>query len=308
MRYPSIVIMIPYFGPWPDWINLFVESCARNPTIHWIIFTDNAPPENIAPNVRYFISSLDDYCAEISRKLNVRFRPQSAYKLCDARPMLGYVHGELIRDYDFYGYGDLDLVYGNIREALPNSLLKNSDVVSCHSFLLSGHLALFRNTFRMRNSFRFIPKWKRQLSAPQHVALDESHYSKIFRKSGKRPRLYRRLLSPLFPSRRSAFIEQFTTPMMPYPWINSSSRQPARWFWKDGCVTNEQDGDRSFIYLHFMNWRHARYAAKNAQDAGSWSTLQSVLHGEWQKAVQNGFSISRDGICPLNSDTCANAP
>lgn len=44
-----IVILIPYFGRWPDWFPLYLESCRANPSVDSIFFTDCAVPDNPPP-------------------------------------------------------------------------------------------------------------------------------------------------------------------------------------------------------------------------------------------------------------------
>lgn len=37
---PWLILLMPYFGRWPEWINLFVESCKGNPGVRWRFYTD----------------------------------------------------------------------------------------------------------------------------------------------------------------------------------------------------------------------------------------------------------------------------
>nr|WP_143096728.1 DUF6625 family protein [Prevotella sp. tf2-5] len=61
------------------------------------------------------------------------------YKLCEYKQAYGYILHDYIKDYDFWGFGDLDLVYGDIRSFLTDSVLK-------YKFLLGwGHLTLLHN-------------------------------------------------------------------------------------------------------------------------------------------------------------------
>ena len=80
---PWLIMLIPYFGRWPEWINLFVESCKWNPSVRWKIYTDCGEPENKADNVDYTHLSFDDYKALVRQRLGVVFHPTDAYKLCD---------------------------------------------------------------------------------------------------------------------------------------------------------------------------------------------------------------------------------
>ena len=60
-------------------------------------------------------------------------------KLCEYKQAYGYILKDYIKGYDFWGYGDLDLVYGDIRHFLTDNVLTRQ-------FLLGwGHLTLLRN-------------------------------------------------------------------------------------------------------------------------------------------------------------------
>lgn len=37
----KICLIIPYFGEFKNYFQLFLNSCANNPTINWLIFTDS---------------------------------------------------------------------------------------------------------------------------------------------------------------------------------------------------------------------------------------------------------------------------
>ncbi|WP_420882928.1 DUF6625 family protein [Zooshikella ganghwensis] len=43
MSLKTIAIIIPYFGQWPEWIDLYIESCKHNPSIDWLLFSDCPP-------------------------------------------------------------------------------------------------------------------------------------------------------------------------------------------------------------------------------------------------------------------------
>ena len=155
-------MLMPYFGGWPEWIKFYFKTCETNNTIDFVFFTDCEIPRNIPNNMKFIKISFYDYKMMFSRKLNINVEKITPYKICDFRPMFGFVHNDIIDGYDFFGYGDIDVVYGNLRKFLNEDVLKNK-VISTHSDRLSGHFALIENSEKYRNAFFNIPNWKKIL-------------------------------------------------------------------------------------------------------------------------------------------------
>ncbi len=78
----------------------------------------------------------------MSDRLGISFCPDNPYKLCDLRPFYGYVHKDLLETYDFWGFGDLDLLWGDIKKFCADKILDRKDVFSTHADRVSGHFAL----------------------------------------------------------------------------------------------------------------------------------------------------------------------
>ncbi|MBN46578.1 MULTISPECIES: DUF6625 family protein [unclassified Methylophaga] len=301
MKQPTIVIVIPYFGQWPEWFELYLESCSRNPGIHWLFYTDCGEPINQCSNVSYVPMTFEEYKRLVSDRLAIHFNPTSPYKLCDLKPALGFIHESDIKDYDFFAIGDIDIIYGQIRSFITDDLLRKYDVIGTHNRRLSGHFAIFRNTDKYRQAFRKIPDWQKLMEMDEHLGLDESKFSKLFVRHKNHPLWLRKLWSFSSPyQRRVLYKEQFSTVLSPIKWLDGSSDHPQQWFWKDGHLTNDRD-NREFMYLHFMNWKSNRWLPKNLRDApAAWSSLDKLVQIDINQARQNGFQISPQGFTPIN--------
>jgi len=161
----KICILIPYFGKWPDWFSYFLKSCSYNPDIDWYFFSDagNLPIQN--KNLFLVQMTLNDFNILASRKLQHHINIKYPYKLCDIKPAYGRIFEEFVKQYDFWGYGDLDLLYGNIRQFLNQEILSSFDIISCHSEFVSGHLCFLRNSPEILDLYR-----------------EGDHYKSVFRK------------------------------------------------------------------------------------------------------------------------------
>ena len=172
MTLSSIKIIIPYFGQWPEWINLFMQSCEYNPSIDWLFITDCGFPDIQPVNTQFMETSFDEYKAQISTKLHIDFSRATPYKLCDLKPAYGLIHQKHLQRYDFFGFGDMDLIYGNLRHFLTEDILRRHQLISTHNNRISGHIFLLRNNHRMISAFRQIHDWKNLFENPEHLSLD----------------------------------------------------------------------------------------------------------------------------------------
>jgi hypothetical protein len=142
----KVLIIIPHFGNWPPWFAYFLQTCEANPAFSWLIYSDCKKPETSPVNVKFIHKSLADFNHLASQKLNIKINISNPYKICDLRPSFGEIFNNYIEGFDFWGYSDLDLFYGNIKQFLTDEILFNHDLISIRKDYFSGHFALYRNT------------------------------------------------------------------------------------------------------------------------------------------------------------------
>jgi hypothetical protein len=259
----QLIVLIPYFGQWPFWMGFFLESCRTNPSITWRLFTDCGIPEDRPDNVQIESMSFDDYKQKVSKALHINFNPQSPYKLCDIKPALGLIHQEEIKAFDFWAFGDLDLVYGDLKVYLTEERLK-FDLISSHRKRVSGHLCLIRNTESMNTIFKKIKHWQAKFENQEHLAFDEKDFSRLFIRRKHWPRwarLIRYFYKPLL--RKAYFQEAYTTnkgTQSTIPWVDGSFDFPKAWVWNNGTISS-LNSPMEIPYLHFMYWKRFWTAA-----------------------------------------------
>lgn len=256
VKTPSIIIIIPYFGKWPFWMPFFIESCRANPNINWLLLGDCAVLEDLPNNVEQRFFAFVDYCAFVSECLGINFNPSNPYKLCDLKPALGFIHAEDVAGYDFWGFSDLDLIYGDLRSYFSDERLRKYKVLSTHERRISGHFCLLRNEPELNSLFWKIPDFVRRAEDPKNHALDEGGFSRIFLWRKNFPKPLFELVGLFNRWRRVAeFEEAFSTPNGIRPWTDGTQDYPAYWVWRNGRLQNAKDGDRQFPYLHFLVWK-----------------------------------------------------
>ncbi|MFY9820722.1 MAG: DUF6625 family protein [Thermoanaerobaculia bacterium] len=299
---PWLIMLIPYFGRWPQWINLFIESCKWNPSIRWRLYTDCGEPANKADNVDCVHLSFAEYKGLVRERLGIAFDPPAPYKLCDLKPCLGHIHERDAAGFRFFGYGDIDVIYGNIRSFYTDDVLAGVNVLSTHPERLSGHFAVLRNTRAFRRAFECIPNYQTLLEQPHYANMDEGSFTSVFSPSAAEELHGLRMDDHLDPCRSGLlFVERNSTVLSPRGWHDGTMSYPQRWFWRRGRLTNERDADREFLYLHFMRWQSGRWMSDPPLPGeAAWLSLERIIHVDWRRAATEGFCISPAGFTQIS--------
>lgn len=143
----SICLVIPYFGKFPDYFSLWLKSVRENPSIDFLLLTDNEV-NDFPQNVNIVYKKFDDLQVFIQNKFDFPIVLKEPYELCKYKPAYGYIFKEYLEKYDFWGYCDMDLIFGDLRKFLSDDILINYDKILSH-----GHLTLYRNCETMNNLF-----------------------------------------------------------------------------------------------------------------------------------------------------------
>lgn len=169
----SIVFIIPYFGHFNNYFDIWLNSCANNPTIDWLIFTDCKDKHNYPQNVKVEYTTFEELKKHFQSFYDFQISLEKPYKLCDYKPAYGEIFYEYIKDYDFWGYCDTDLIWGNLRTFLTDEILNKYDKIGNR-----GHCCLLRNTKEMRKAYRYesskIVTYKNAFSSNLAYCFDEN--------------------------------------------------------------------------------------------------------------------------------------
>lgn len=267
----KIAIIIPYFGKWPEWMDLYLFSASIQKNIDFLFFTNCEIPTKVYKNTIFHKTDYKSYCKRISTSLNINFSSENKpYKLCDCRPFYGIIHKKELQDYEFWGFGDIDLIYGDLSLIINDSNLIKYNFISAHSDRISGHFSIMRNIKQYNNICYKINNWKEKLESEHFYSLDESRdygylinpskrlvdiaYSILFKFIYKKG-VYRyydkanRLTKIFHP--KILFKERYTTPVpqknSPYIYDMKSHQILVP---KDQWYKMSPDGGKS--YLHFL--------------------------------------------------------
>jgi hypothetical protein len=170
---PSVCLVACYLGPLPGWINQYLLSCAYNPSIDFLICTDQADFPAAPPNVRVKQLSESSFNALATNTIGVNVRLSHSRKLCDFKPTYGHLFEEFLKNWDYWGYTDLDVVYGDIRRFLSVAKLQQFDVFTARKEFLVGHFTLFRNNSRMRMLYQQGADYQATLQSRRMLSFSE---------------------------------------------------------------------------------------------------------------------------------------
>lgn len=172
----SLIILLSFFGEFPWYLNYFLHSCRYNTTINFCIITDNDKIPNKPKNVSLITITRGQFKRLATERLGFSTAPIQGYKICDFRPSLGYLFSELIKGYKFWGYGDIDMMYGNLRNFLTSELLDNHDIFSFRPEYLTGSFTVLRNAKKMNTLFMQSKDYKTVLSQDEYFNFDECNF------------------------------------------------------------------------------------------------------------------------------------
>lgn len=268
----KIAIILPYFGKFPQWFSLFIEGCKYNDFIDFWIYTDNDYDECVCKNVFFRHMSFDEYCRKVGRALEIDFHPQSPYKLCGVRPFIGIVFEEELHGYDFWGFCDLDLVFGDLKMFFSPANLNKYDILSTEGDRIAGPLCIIKNNEEYRNKAFLIKHWQEMLMSENMVPVDEKYFSDVVTPELKPLRgIYRLILRKLFPLRGAKKInDMMSRPIWTllakrkrqlYKELNASPEMGLSdmdYVWEKGHVYERRTGEE-IVYLHFLFFKKNIY-------------------------------------------------
>jgi hypothetical protein len=248
---PRATMIVCYFGSLPGWFPVFARSCGANPWLTVTVVGDARPPAGSPGNVVHVPMSFDEVVRRVDRLIGGGAAIVRPYKLCDVRPAYAEIFPELVDGFDWWGWGDVDVVHGDLTAAVADGLR------GPYSMLLTqGSLCLCRNTPQMRQLYRG--------TAPDAPTFDEVVRDPANRIFDEAPGLHRIAASqnvPVFRNATAADVNSSPHRMtLANPWFGEADYPHQVFVWREGRVFREAwDGDRflrrEFGYVHLQKRR-----------------------------------------------------
>lgn len=254
----KIVFICPYFGKLPKYFDLVLESCRYNDTIDWMIFTDDKTKYNYPLNVKVEYISFEEIVKYIQDRVPFEIELKKPYKLCDYRPLYGYIFRSYINEYDFWGYCDFDCIFGRIRKFLTNDIFDNYDRILC-----LGHMSLYNNNlnklieFELKNN-NFIRMILKNGNNSYHF--DESGINLILKKYDKKTYIKRDIIADIYclskPFRIIQSSFDYNVSELENKMISKIRNEKYVFEFKDGIISgyyiNNNIKKKEYIYIHLQ--------------------------------------------------------
>ena len=143
----TILLFMAYYGKLPNYFKLWLACAKNNPSVDFCLITDEDDLE-LPKNVRLKHMSFEDFKGAIQKKFTFQISLENYGRISQFRPAFAYIFPEEVSGYDFWGFIECDLIFGDIRHFLTDEILESYDKV----FKL-GHFQLFKNTPKMNTLF-----------------------------------------------------------------------------------------------------------------------------------------------------------
>lgn len=148
----KIAFVVVWIGKLPEHFGLWIKSCGWNPTIDFYVFTDDTGKYEMPENVKKIYMSFEELKDRFQRNFHFQINLERAYKMCDYKPAYGETFKDYLLGYDYWGYCDMDLIWGDIRAFVTDEILEQNDRI-----FTRGHCSLFRNTSQVNSYYRTLP-------------------------------------------------------------------------------------------------------------------------------------------------------
>lgn len=224
---------------------MWLKSAGYNPDIDFLILSDQEI-KDLPGNVSYEKTSMEREILRFEHALKKKITIRDSYKFCDLRPFFGITYEKFLQDYDFWGYCDVDLAFGQVRSFITDEILDNYDRIYD-----LGLLCLFRNTEEINHIWEMggsiysdydIFRSKGKATSEEYYGLNL-----ICEKNPDKVRWYKKREAADFVKYLSNYEISFS----------KDNKEYQVFYWEDGHVYRaywENNGMRSdeYVYIHWQ--------------------------------------------------------
>ncbi|PZW39060.1 hypothetical protein LX95_02200 [Mesonia algae] len=279
----KILLIIPYFGEWPPWFDAHMVSIKNNPSIDWLCPTDCAVPKNHPENIKFLKIDLKTLNKKVNRVVDCDV-PLIPRKFCELKPAYAHIFSKEVEGYDFWGFCDMDIIWGDIRNFMNTDILSKYDIISSRKEAISGHFSLFKNSNKLNTLYRKIPNYQALFEHPKLQRTDEKVFTKSLKENSEFKLLSLKICWNSILCNQEHGIDSHQEYYLD------------KWRWQEGKLINNITQEE-VMYLHFINWKRTmRYSEVCYKDDPqrfyiSFNGMHYQLHTSAQKMWRNFANV-----------------
>lgn len=181
------VFILTQFGNEHPWTQQFIDHVQHLEKYgwYWKIFTpNNLKSKGNVEIIPMGILALNKLIEETTGvnpgnclQRGVPLKPMSDYYVAS-----GLIFQDWLKDADFWGITNWDVVYGRLDHFFSDELLNACDIFSDDVSAINGVFSLFRNNNYVNHLFEQIPDWQASFMSSEIQGLDEYGMSEIANK------------------------------------------------------------------------------------------------------------------------------
>lgn len=248
--------IIPYYGHFPNYFQVFLNTCGANSDYDWLIFTDDHTPYDYPNNVHVHYETFADMQNRAQHHFDFPISLSAPYKLCDFRPAYGLLFEEYLTDYSHWGHCDCDLIFGQLNHFISEAMMDDYD-----KLFMQGHCSIYKNIHSVNQAF-MLPLngeeiYKTVFTQKRAFTFDESFLStnvnRIFEQNGLK--VFKTDLSANTNSRSSIFrLTHYDAALDIYM---TEAKLHAVYVWNNGVLTRSyfrlgEFKQRELMYMHLQ--------------------------------------------------------
>ena len=213
----KVAILAVYFGRLPSYFEYTKKGIHFNKDFNWFIFSDQFETITIDKNITYIPISFKEINLRLKALFNDDFNISSPYKLIDLRPLYADLFYDYIKDYNWWGFTDLDVIYGDFSKFINDKILDNFDIIGYVNKTLFGPFCLLnikhRKLYLEIENISMLLKTKGYYFS-QGYYIDERYFCDLIKK--KKLKIHDRVYS----DKNYYFLTRQGHPHYPITWIN----------------------------------------------------------------------------------------
>lgn len=249
----KLLLINVYFGPYPLWFPAFLISCQYNPSVDWLLITDNTIPKKYPPNIHFLQLSPRKFSRLASNKLglSIDIEPENAFKLVDLKIGYGKIFEDYCSNYNFWGICDIDIIWGNIKKYISENILMNYDIISSRKKKISGHFTLFRNDTNLLNLIMDMPDFGQMVESKNIYMLDERYLTPYLRNILKKSTIHK--IRNWITKRKdyNIYWKKYFTITGKYQ-KNIPDNVYDAFFWEKGKTFNRKNKEMMYLHFHLL--------------------------------------------------------